>query len=216
MQTSELGALIKSRRSIRRWQDKRVPSELLCQAVEMAIHAPNAGNQQNWHFFVIVNKEVIGAVADAVRATTEYVASWSAGTDPKDVAEMVQRSTFFRNAPAVIAVAAKAYQSSLDVLAAGRPDTDLRANNIKAGRAAANARIQSVASATAYLLLALHQMGLGAVWMTGPMQAKAGIEKILKVPADMNLVALIPVGYPAENPPLKERKPINQVCEVIE
>ena len=32
----------------------------------------------------------------------------------------------------------------------------------------------------------------------------------------MNLVALIPVGYPAENPPLKERKPINQVCEVIE
>lgn len=67
----------------------------------------------------------------------------------------------------------------------------------------------------AYLLLILHQMGLGTVWMTGPLQAKGEIEKILKVPADMDLVVFIPVGYPAENPPLKERKPINEVCEVL-
>jgi len=47
------------------------------------------------------------------------------------------------------------------------------------------------------------------------LQAKGEIEKILKVPADMDLVVFIPVGYPAENPPLKERKPINEVCEVL-
>jgi nitroreductase len=215
MKTSDLSELIKSRRSIRRWLDQPVPTDLLYQAVEMATHAPNAGNQQNWHFFIIVNKEVIGAIADAVRDTAEYVASWSTGTDPKDVAETVRRSTFFRNAPALIAVGAKAYRSPLDVLAAGRPDTDIKANDIKAARANANAKIQSVASATAFLLLALHQLGLGAVWMTGPMQAKLGIEMVLNVPGDMDLVALIPVGYPAENPPLKERKPLNQVCEVI-
>ena len=215
MQTSDLSDLIKSRRSIRRWLDKPVPTELLFQAIEIATHAPNAGNQQNWHFYVIVNKETINAVADAVGETAEYVASWSNPADPKDVSEMVRRSTFFRDAPALIAIGAKAYRSALDVLAAGRPDTDSKANDIKAGRAVANAKIQSVASATAYLLLVLHQMGLGAVWMTGPMQAKIGIEKVLKVPADMDLVALIPVGYPAENPPLKERKPLDQVCEVI-
>ena len=215
MKTSDLSELITSRRSIRRWLDKPVSPELLCQAVELATHAPNAGNKQNWHFFVIVNKEVIGAIADAVRDTAEYVASWSTGTDPKDIADMVRRSTFFRDAPALIAMGAKAYRSPLDVLASGRPETDIKANEIKAGRAIANAKIQSVASATAYLLLALHQLGLGAVWMTGPMQAKAGIEKVLKVPDDIDLVALIPVGYPAENPPLKERKPLDQVCEVI-
>jgi nitroreductase len=216
MQTSELSELIRSRRSIRRWLDKPVPAELLCQAVEMATHAPNAGNQQNWHFFVILNKEVIGSIADEVRSTAEYVASWSSTNDPQNVEDMIQKSTFFRNAPAMIAVAAKVYRSPLDVLAAERPESDQKANDIKAGRAVANAKIQSAASATAYLLLALHQMGLGAVWMTGPMQAKAGIEKVLKVPGDMDLVALIPVGYPAENPPLKERKPISQVCELIE
>jgi nitroreductase len=216
MQTSELSEIIRSRRSIRRWLDRPVPAELLYQAVEMATHAPNAGNQQNWHFFVILNKEVICAIAEEVRATAEYVASWSATNDPRNVEDMVQRSTFFRNAPALIAVAARAYRSPLDVLAEARPESDQRATDIKLGRALANAKIQSVASATAYMLLALHQMGLGAVWMTGPMQAKAGIEKVLKVPGDMDLVALIPVGYPDEDPPLKERKPISQVCEVIE
>ena len=58
-------------------------------------------------------------------------------------------------------------------------------------------------------------MGLGAVWMTGPMQSKGDIEKILKVPAGMDLAALVSIGYPAENPSLRERKPVKEVCEVI-
>ena len=58
-------------------------------------------------------------------------------------------------------------------------------------------------------------MGLGAVWMTGPMQAKGEIEKILQVPKEMDLVAFIPVGYPAENPPLKDRKSVKEVCQII-
>jgi nitroreductase len=58
-------------------------------------------------------------------------------------------------------------------------------------------------------------MGLGAVWMTGPMQAKAEIEKILKVPPEMDLVAFIPVGYPAEITPARERKPVSEVTQVI-
>ena len=78
-----------------------------------------------------------------------------------------------------------------------------------------NARIQSAASAIGYLLLILHQMGLGAVWMTGPMQAKGAIEKILKVPETMDLIAYIPVGYPAETPALRIRKPVGEVCEII-
>jgi nitroreductase len=80
----------------------------------------------------------------------------------------------------------------------------------------ANTRIQSVASAIAYLLLILHQMGLGAVWMTGPMQAKGDIEKILNVPEGMDLVALVPVGYPAENPAPRERKAVKDVIRVIQ
>ena len=82
-------------------------------------------------------------------------------------------------------------------------------------RRVADSGVQSVSAAIAYLLLIFHQMGLGAVWMTGPIQAKDQIEKVLRVPDGLDVIALIPVGYPAEAPALRERKPVKEVTEVI-
>jgi nitroreductase len=216
MKTSELAELIKSRRSIRSWEDKPVSEKLLCEAVELATYAPNGGNQQNWRFYVILNRDIIRSIADSVQAGADYIASWpEAAKYGEATARMLQRSSFFRSAPAAIAVATKQYESAIEQLSAGRKETDARARQIYEWRHIANAGIQSVASAVAYLVLILHQMGLGAVWMTGPMQAKGEIEKILHVPAGMDLVAFIPVGYPAENPGIRVRKPVNEVCEVL-
>ncbi len=128
---------------------------------------------------------------------------------------MRERASYFRNAPVAIAVAAAQYQSPIDQILAAREKADPIAGQIRQWRNVANSRIQSVASAIAYLLLILHQMGLGAVWMTGPMQAKGEIEKILKVPSELDIIAFIPVGYPAESPVPKERRPLREVCEVV-
>jgi nitroreductase len=57
-------------------------------------------------------------------------------------------------------------------------------------------------------------MGLGAVWMAAPLQAKKEIEALLKVPAEMDLVSLVAVGYPDESPS-KDRKPVDQVLEFV-
>jgi nitroreductase len=216
MKTTELAELIKSRRSIRSWQDKPVPEKLLLEAVELATYAPNGGNQQNWRFYVILNRDIIRSIADAVQSRADLMASWPEASKYGEITKrMLQRSSFFRSAPAAIAVATRQYESAIEQLSAGRKDTDARARQIYEWRHIANAGIQSVASAIAYLLLILHQMGLGAVWMTGPMQAKGEIEKILNIPEGMDLVAFIPVGYPAENPDLRMRKPVSEVSEVI-
>ncbi len=216
MNTDELTGLITSRRSVRAWTDKPVPESLLLKAIELGTYAPNGGNQQNWYFYVILNKRIIGSVADAVQEVAEYMASWPEASKLGDAAgRMLTHASFFRNAPAAIAVAAKRYVSPLEEMTSAREKTDPRAGVIARGRSISNARIQSVSSAVAYMLLALHQMGLGAVWMTGPMQAKAEIEEILKVPPEMDLVAFIPVGYPAEMPPPKPRKPVSEISRVI-
>lgn len=216
MDINELTNLIKGRRSVRVWRDQPVPEDLILQAIELATYAPNAGNQQNWHFYVILNKEIIKSAADAVQANAEMMASWPEAAQYGDkVTAMAKKSGFFRDAPAAIAVAASQYESLPEQLMALREKTDPKAKQMREWRGIANSKIQSVSSAIAYLLLILHQMGLGAVWMTGPIQAKEEIEKILKMPEGMDLVAWIPVGYPAENPPLKERKPVQSVCEVI-
>jgi nitroreductase len=216
METKDLAELIKSRRSIRVWQDKPVSEKLLSQAIELATYAPNAGNQQNWHFYVILNRDKIKAIADAVQDAADYVAAWPEAANYGELAlRIIKNSAFFRSAPAAIAITTSKYESAIEKLSAGRKDTDPRARQIYEWRHIANSAIQSVGSGVAYLLLILHQMGLGAVWMTGPMQAKGQIEKILGMPAGSDLVAFIPVGYPAENPAPRGRKPVTEVCEVI-
>jgi nitroreductase len=57
-------------------------------------------------------------------------------------------------------------------------------------------------------------MGLGAVWLVAPLMAKKEIEALLNVPANLNLICLIAVGYPDESPQ-KDRKPIDEVLEFV-
>ena len=217
IQTTDLADLMKSRRSIRAWQNRPVPEDLLLQAIELATYAPNAGNQQNWHFYVILNKGALSAIAGAVQANAELIVKWPESKTMGDVADrMLERVAVFRNTPAAIALTAKEYRSPIDQVIEMREKWDPQAREIRRWRNTAQSKIQSVASAIANLLLVLHQMGLGAVWMTGPMQAKGDLEKILKVPAGEDLIAFIPVGFPAENPPLRERKPVTEVCTIIQ
>jgi nitroreductase len=216
IQTTDLADLMKSRRSIRAWQNKPVPEDLLMQAIELATYAPNAGNQQNWHFYVILNKGTLSDIADAVQANAELIVGWPESKTMGDVADrMLERVAVFRNAPAAVALTAKEYRSPIDQVIEMREKLDPKAGEIRQWRNTAQSKIQSVASAIANLLLVLHQMGLGAVWMTGPMQAKGDLEKILEVPAGEDLIAFLPVGFPAENPPLRARKPVKEVCTII-
>jgi len=215
MELAELESLIKSRRSIRRWQNKKVPVKLLLHAVKLATWAPNGGNQQNWYFYLILNKDIINAMANAVQDKANKIASWPEVERMGIATRLRERSDFFRDAPAVIAVAAAPYQTQLNKVYAIYEKTEPIVSQIRKWREIVNTRIQSVASATAYLLLVMHQMGLGAVWMTAPTLAKGEIERILQIPPELDIVALIPVGYPADSPASTGRKSVEEVCEVI-
>src|SRR4030042_5120209 len=115
MKTGDIAELIKGRRSIRRWLDKPVNEDMLLQAIELATWAPNGGNQQNWFFYVILNKKVIKSIADVVQNRADYFASLpEADQIGENLTRMLKRSDFFRNAPSVIAVAASHYKSHVD------------------------------------------------------------------------------------------------------
>jgi nitroreductase len=215
METANLASLIKSRRSVRKWQSKQVPEELLLQAVELATWASNAGNFQNWKFYIIYSEKMRNAITDAYQTSTDKVAGWAeAGKYGADVERWRQRAGFMRNAPAMIAVTVGDYQSIADKILADREKQDPEARLMRQSRNSSMPRIQSAAAAVAYLILALEQMGLGTVWMTGPTQAKPEIEKIIGVPSNMDFVAIVPVGYPAEIPQ-GQRKPVSEVCQII-
>jgi nitroreductase len=219
MQTSEFAALIKSRRSIRNWQDKPVSEQTLLDAIELATWAPNGGNNQNWRFYVILGKDTIKAIGDATQARMSSISSWpemaQARPAPPPGSPAPAPRMPLSAAPAIIAIGTSQTTNPMDQAMAKRAPTDPKAADMLKWATTVDARIQSVSAAIAYLLLALHQMGLGAVWMVGPLaQSKGDVEKILKVPDNMDIVALVPVGYPAESP-TKDRKPVREVCEII-
>jgi nitroreductase len=57
-------SIIYRRRSIRKYQKKDVPDELVKEIIRAAMHAPSACNQQPWHFVVIRNEETKKKIAE--------------------------------------------------------------------------------------------------------------------------------------------------------
>jgi nitroreductase len=211
-----LEELIKTRRSIRKWQERAVPDALLEKALELATWAPNGGNHQSWHFYVVKSRPVIHRIADAVEAKTELMAGWPEAELHRQAVEKWQKNSgFFRFAPVLIVVTVGRYQSITDILVKARKESDVVAREIFANRQFCSTRVQTAAAAITNMLLAFHQLGLGACWMTGPAQAKQEIEKILGVPTDYEFVALIPVGFTEEEPKPPDRKPLSQVLTII-
>lgn len=66
------------------------------------------------------------------------------------------------------------------------------------------------ANATIYFMLAAHALGLGTVWIQTLRNVKE-IREILGLPDNVTPVSLLAVGYPAENPGLRPRKPLEEV-----
>jgi nitroreductase len=210
----ELSELVKTRRSIRKYQDKPVPEDILVKALELATWAPNGGNKQVWRFLIVSNKDLIQKMGDAVKSKAALLGSWpEAKQFGETVAKWQQTCDFFRGAPVCIAVLMGKYSSVADQILRARGETDPIAREIRAWRETGKSSLQSAAAAITYICLFLHYYGLGTTWMAGPLQAKKDIEQLLNVPAEWDFVGLIPVGYPAEAPEMRMRKPIEDVIQ---
>ena len=215
MNIQDLEKLIKGRRSVRQWKKQEVPEDLLRKAVELATWAPNGGNYQGWRFVIVKKKETIEKMANAVQSVADKIASWpEAMSWQEDVNRYQKNASFFRNAPVCIGVFSGGYQSPMDKVLVARESFDREAKEILGFRRSAPTAIQSGAAAVTTMLLVFHQMGLGAVWLVSPIQAKKEIEAILKAPSNMDLICLIAVGYPDESPQ-RDRNPVDQVLEFV-
>ncbi|MGE5676045.1 MAG: nitroreductase family protein [Mycobacterium leprae] len=218
MQFEELAELIRTRRSIRKYKPADVPDEMLLKAIDLATWAPNGGNFQPWQYVVVKNKSVINQIADAFDERSRLMASWPEAEPFREHADRwIAKGSFFRYAPACIAVMVGHYQSVADrMLAARIAQNDPVAKEMYEWRRFGATRIQTIGGAIENLLLALHQQGLGACWMAGPQQCKGDVERILGIDTtQFDFVALVPVGWPDEEKTGGARKPLDQVVRFI-
>jgi nitroreductase len=71
---------------------------------------------------------------------------------------------------------------------------------------------EDAAAAIQNMLLAAVALGYGALWVEGyVLRQEALAKEILAVPADRRLIAVIPIGRPAQEPVQAEKKSMEQV-----
>jgi len=152
---------IHSRRSVRKYQDRPVPEELVKELFSAAMCAPSARDAQPWHFVLIDDRQML-----------------------TEIAQINPNAYMAGQAPAAILVCG---------------DLSLEKSP--------GFWVVDCAAAVENMLLAAHALGLGAVW-TGvyPRQERMdGFRKLLKLPENILPHSLVVFGYPAEQPPPRER-----------
>ena len=71
--------------------------------------------------------------------------------------------------------------------------------------------IQAIGACLQNMLLAIHHLGLGGVWLGEILKNRKQVEALLEVPDGVELMAVVALGHPAEKPGKGTRKPLEQV-----
>ncbi len=196
--SAALLSLLRGRRSIRRFRPDPVPEEAVLAMAEAASWAPSARNRQGYRLAAVASAERIGAMAEAVRVESARLREALRDRVPD---AYVENFLHFANAPLVFAAF---YRTGVHLQRAVGADSS-------ASQQIAADALSSMAAAIQNLLLCAHALGLGACWMTAPLIAEAALAPILQVPDGWKLSALIPVGFPAEEPPAPPRRRLDQI-----
>jgi len=69
--------------------------------------------------------------------------------------------------------------------------------------------LQDTAAAVQNILLTAYSLGMGSCWVGAFKEEEA--RKVINAPKDMRPVALIPIGYPDEAPPPRNRRPVKEI-----
>lgn len=198
---------MRDRRSIRRFKPDPVTRDVITSLVDAAITAPSASNKQPWRFLVVEDRARIGRMAEAVREATSIVSSHIPETSQPSFRAYGDYFTRFESAPAVIVPIHRA-MSVLSNLVDDALDEETR-GTIR--HMEEQSGLVGTSLALMNLLLMAHAIGLGASGMTGPLVAEPALRSILEVPDGWGIVALVPVGWPAEGPVPTDRKPVDKV-----
>jgi nitroreductase len=206
-----LDMLLRTRRSVRVFANQAPPEALVRELIAAAVLAPSASNKQPWRFLVVSRRTLIDEMAGAVR---EAVARIAAHVPPDSVQAFHAYGDYFtrfEHAPLVIVPIHRGHRVLSQLV-----DEDLAPDLRQAiERLERDSGLVGTSLALMLLLLACHSRGLGASAMTGPLLAEAKLKSLLEVPASWGIVALVPLGYPAEEPAPTERKQVDKVTRWI-
>jgi nitroreductase len=202
---------VEGRCSVRRFTAEPVPHDVVAEMVRLATRAASAANAQMWRFVAVESADVRVALRRAVDDQLGAMEAWHEVESERRQVHAVRRGAlFFADAPLVMAVLALPYAGKADHLLALRGLSREECDRLRQ-----RPDLQSIGAAVQLLITAAHTMGYGACWMSAPLLAVDKLEQILDVRQPARLVALVPVGRPAERLRRSKRLPVDEVLRFM-
>ncbi len=168
--------LLKQRRSIRSYEDKEVPMDIINEIIRDACVAPSSCNHQPWRFVVINDKAMMKRLSDESKKNLLDVIATNPDSLYKRFEERLSDpdNNVFYNAPSLIIIAAeKEY----------------------------GARYIDCTLCAAYLMFAATARGLGTCWVNlGSKIQDKKLREDIGLSDDYEIIAPLILGYPAVIP----------------
>lgn len=169
---------MRSQRAIRSFTRQPIERETIGRIVEAATRAPSGGNSQPWAFIVVDDRELISKLAEVAR---EQFAGMMANAlshmqpgDPPPMPRLKLMVEDFENIPVLVYACAVRPSESASVQAMG----------------------SSIYPAVQNLLLAARGLGVGAAFTTMTLQYMDRVRSLLDLPANVEPLVMVPMGYP--------------------
>lgn len=176
---NEVINIIKSRRSVRKWQNKEVPQELIDEILLAALAAPTTHSSELFELIVVDKPELIKELlSDRLQLKTKphWINSrkWATINGLENYEEVKEPPLL------VIICGDKSKCPDLESL------------------------IASTSCAAENILIATHSIGLGSVWLyvrdNQIPETEAKVKQILAIPDNQLVLCMIATGYPDESP----------------
>ena len=195
----EFYEVVNKRRSIRQFEDREIPREVLERILDAGLKAPSSNHQRRWELVTLTDKAIILELAKCIRP---YPCRIQEPKSPQQemfqIAYPRQRSMIEESACVILPYFKQKYPLSEDKNGYGLMDYGaawaLVENMLLAATADAKAAIQYLKSTGAG-----RAEGVGSVVHIPVKKEPEQIKTFLKVPEGWGLPALVVLGYPAKD-----------------
>jgi nitroreductase len=177
--------LLEKRRSVRDFEDKEVPLDLIKEIINDSIKAPNASHKQPWSFIIVNNKDMMKRISDASKQTLIAGIEKDPNSPMKGYADVLRDENFnvFYNAPCMVGIV---------------------------GRIKGATIAYDCALLACYFMLSAAARGLGTTWVAQGAEVRdPELLEEIGLSEGYRIHAPIILGYPKSIPPMPERKEPN-------